>query len=155
MDKLTICDRCGSDACYVTEVNETIKNHFCYGCGFQTSTIMTKDSELLTEQMEMLPNLYKELMGEDETGKVWMPTYTNIPSQGMVFANGTNGNDWKWAAVKAIPVKEEEKTKYPIPGKKGKYYPYRMDMETLMEFEENNFMDALEYIGVFDSDLDS
>ena len=110
MDNLVICDRCGSDACYVTEVNETIKNHFCYGCGFQSSTVMTADSEFLKEQMETLPNLYKELMGEDESGKVWMPTSVNVPSQGMVFANGKNSSNWKWAAVKAIPVKEEEKT---------------------------------------------
>jgi len=155
MDKLTICDRCGSDACYVTEVNETIENHFCYGCGFQSSTVMTANSEFLKEQMETLPNLYKELMGEDETGKVWMPTSINVPSQGMVFANGKNSSNWKWAAVKAIPVKEEEKTKYPIPGKKGEYYPYRMDMGTLKEFEENDFMEALEYINVFDSNLES
>ena len=155
MDNLVLCERCGSDACYVTEVNETIKNHFCYGCGFQSSTVMTANSEFLKEQMETLPNLYKELMGEDESGKVWMPTSVNVPSQGMVFANGKNSSNWKWAAVKAIPVKEEEKTKYPNPHKKGEYYEWRMDMETLKEFEENDFIEALEYIGVFESNLDS
>ena len=38
MDKLTICPRCGSDACYIDEVNKDIKTHFCYGCGFQTNS---------------------------------------------------------------------------------------------------------------------
>jgi hypothetical protein len=75
----------------------------------------------------------------------------NLPTQGMVFANGPNASQWKWAAVKAIPVKEEEKSKYPIPGKKGQFYEYRMDMETLKEFEEKEYMDALEYIGVFNN----
>jgi hypothetical protein len=115
---------------------------------------MTADSELLKEQMETLPNLYKELMGEDESGKVWMPTTINVPSQGMVFANGSNSSNWKWAAVKAVPVKEEEKIKYPNPHKKGEYYEWRMDMNTLKEFEENDFIEALEYIGVFESNLD-
>jgi hypothetical protein len=115
---------------------------------------MTADSEFLKEQMETLPNLYKELMGEDESGKVWMPTTINVPSQGMVFANGSNSINWKWAAVKAVPVKEEEKTKYPNPHKKGEYYEWRMDMNTLKEFEEKDFIEALEYIGVFNSDLD-
>ena len=59
--------------------------------------------------------------------------------------------DWYWAAVKAIPVKEEEKSKYPIPGKKGEFYEYRMDMETLKEYEEKEYIDALEYIGVFEN----
>ena len=153
-DQLTKCDRCESiDGCYTTEVNETIKNYMCFSCGFQTSTIMTVDSEFLKEQMETLPNLYKELMGEDESGKVWMPTTINVPSQGMVFANGSSSSNWKWAAVKVVPVKEEEKTKYPIPHKKGEYYPYRMDMNTLKEFEEKDFIESLEYIGVFESNL--
>jgi hypothetical protein len=72
----------------------------------------------------------------------------------MVFANGKNSSNWKWAAVLAVPVKEEEAEKYPIPGKKGEYYKWRMDMNTLKEFEENDFIEALEYIGVFNSNLD-
>tara|TARA_B110000211_G_scaffold186440_1_gene211635 strand:+ start:155 stop:277 length:123 start_codon:yes stop_codon:yes gene_type:complete len=28
-DNLTTCDRCGSDACYVQEVNEKIKKTIC------------------------------------------------------------------------------------------------------------------------------
>jgi hypothetical protein len=112
---------------------------------------MMKNERYFEEQMELLPNLYKELMGEDEEGKIWMPSMVNLPKTGMVFANGKNAGEWKWAAVKAVEVTEEEKSKYPIPGKKDQYYEYRMAMETLEEFEENNYMDALEYIGVFEN----
>jgi hypothetical protein len=151
MDNLIVCDRCGGNACYVQEVNHNIKNYMCYGCGFQTNSLMKKGEKYFDEQVEILPNLYKELMGEDDDGKIWMPSMVNLPTQGMVFANGPNASQWKWAAVKAIPVKEEEKSKYPIPGKKGQFYEYRMDMETLKEFEEKEYMDALEYIGVFEN----
>ena len=115
MDNLIYCARCNSDACYVQEVNDKIKNYHCYGCGFQTNSLMMKNERYFKEQLELLPNLYKELMGEDYEGKIWMPSMVNLPKQGMVFANGKNGDDWKWAAVKAVPVKEEEKSKYPIP----------------------------------------
>jgi hypothetical protein len=151
MDNLMICSRCGSDACYTQEVNDKIKSYYCYGCGFQTNSLMMKNERYFEEQMELLPNLYKELMGEDEEGKIWMPSMVNLPKTGMVFANGRNASEWKWAAVKAVEVTEEEKSKYPIPGKKDEYYEYRMAMETLEEFEENNYMDALEYIGVFEN----
>ena len=154
MDNLIICERCGSDGCYVQEVNQDIKNYQCYGCGFMTNSIMKKDSQFLEEQMELLPNLYKELMGEDESGKVWMPSTINLPEKGMVFANGSNADNWKWAAVKSIPVLEDEKEKYPIPGKKGEFYKKRVDMDTLKEFEEGDYMEALDYIEVFDEDLD-
>ena len=145
MDNLTICNRCGSDACYVQEVNEQVKLHFCYGCGFQANSVMTRDSEFLKEQMETLPELYKELMGEDENGTIWMPSVVNLPDKGMVFADGTSSQNWRWAAVKAIPMPEEEKAKFK---EKGKEYDYKMDMTTLTHFPEREFMDALTYIGV-------
>ena len=149
MDNLVICDRCGSDACYVQEVNDEIKNYQCYGCGFITNSLLKKDTRFFDEQMELLPNLYKELMGEDEDGKIWMPSTVNMPSKGMIFANGKNSTDWKWAAVLAVPVTEEDKEKYPIPGKEGEFYEWRMDMTTMKEFEEKDYIEALDYIGIF------
>jgi hypothetical protein len=95
--------------------------------------------------MEVLPELYKELMGEDENGNIWMPSVVNIPDKGMVFADGSNGLQWQWAAVKAIPMSEEEKIKFK---EKGKDYDYKMDMATLKHYPERDFMDALSYIGV-------
>lgn len=145
MDNLTTCNRCGSDACYIQEVNENVKLHFCYGCGFQANTAMTRDSEFLQQQMEVLPELYKELMGEDENGTIWMPSVVNLPDKGMVFADGANGLNWRWAAVKATLMSEEEKTKFK---EKGKEYDYKMDMTTLTHFSERDFIEALSYIGV-------
>jgi len=147
-DKLTICDRCGSDGCYVTEVNQDINNYFCYGCGFQSNSLMREGELIMEEQMEILPELYKDLKYEDENGQVWFPSTINLPEKGMVFANGSTSKNWKWAAVKSVEVKEEEKEKYPIPGKKDKFYKNRMDMATMKMFEERDFIDALSYIGV-------
>jgi hypothetical protein len=145
MDNLTTCERCGSDACYVQEVNQDVKLYFCYGCGFQANTAMKRDTEFLQQQMEVLPELYKELMGEDDNGTIWMPSVVNLPDKGMVFADGTNSQNWNWAAVKATLMSEEEKTKFKG---KGKEYDYKMDMTTLTHFPENEFMEALTYIGV-------
>ena len=147
-DNLTTCDRCGSDACYIQEVNHEIKNYMCYGCGFITNSLMKKDEEFFEEQIQTLPELYKELMGEDEdTGLIWMPNTINLPNKGMVFADGKNGSNWAWAAVKAIPMPEDEKTKFK---EKGKDYKFKMDMENMKHYPEGDFMEALEYIGVFE-----
>jgi hypothetical protein len=51
----------------------------------------------------------------------------------MVFANGSNRDNWNWAGVKAIPDEE-----------KG----YKTDMSTIKYFEERDFMEALSYIEV-------
>ena len=147
MDNLIICDRCGSDACYVDEVNQDIKTYFCYGCGFQTNSLMKEGETFYENQVLVLPELYKDLMFKDGE-KVWFPSMINVPAKGMVFANGSSKNDWAWSATKAVPVQEEEKEKYPIPNKKGEYYEWRMDMSTMKNFPERDFMEALSYIGV-------
>jgi len=141
-DALKECSRCGSDACYSQEINKEISIELCYGCGFQSNTIMTSGSQFLSEQMELLPELYKELMDEEEeTGKIWMPTTVNLQDKGMVFADGTSRMNWRWAGVKAIPIPEEEK----LPNNDRSYKP---DMSTIKHFEERDFMEALSYIGV-------
>jgi hypothetical protein len=110
---------------------------------------MTEGSEFYKAQMEVLPELYKALAWTDpETKLIWLPQTINEPKQGMIFANGNEIENWKWAAVKAIPVTEEEKHKFPIPKQPGKFYEYRMDMETLQHFDERDFIEALDYIGL-------
>jgi hypothetical protein len=148
MDNLIICPRCESDACYVDEVSKDIKTHFCYGCGFQTNSLMKEEEEFYNQQIEFLPELYKDLIYTDENGLKWMPSAINVADKGMVFANGTSSNNWNWSAVKAVPVTEEEKEKYPIPNKEGEFYEWRMDMTTKSNFSERDFMDALSYIKV-------
>lgn len=64
-DELTDCTRCGSDACYKQEINKEIRIELCYGCGFQHNSIMKIGSELLEKQMELLPELYKELLDKE------------------------------------------------------------------------------------------
>jgi hypothetical protein len=147
MDKLINCPCCESDACYVDETTPNILTYFCYGCGLQTNSLMREGEEFYEQQISMLPELYKDLLNKDDDGNIWMPSSVNIPTQGMVFANGPSSSDWGWAAVKAVPVTDEEKSKYPIPNKKGEYYEWRMDMTTLQMFPERDFMEALSYIG--------
>ena len=87
-------------------------------------------------------------MINDKDGLIWMPTTINNPQNGMVFYNGTSVENAKWAAVKAVKVEETEKEKYPIKGKPGEFYEWRMDMTTMKAFEMKEFMDALEYINI-------
>lgn len=148
MDNLINCARCGSDACYVDEVNQDIKTYFCYGCGFQTNSLMKEGETFYEQQISIFPELYKDLLSKDDDGTIWMPSSVNLPTQGMIFANGSSSSDWGWAAVKAVPVLEDEKEKYPIPNKKGEYYEWRMDMTTLQMFSEHDYMEALSYIEV-------
>ena len=70
-----------------------------------------------------------------------MPSPVNLPEQGMVFANGPSGQEWGWAAVKAVELQEGDK-------RVREDQTHKMDMNSLQMFEERAFMDALSYIGV-------
>jgi hypothetical protein len=146
MDNLIICDRCGSDACMVDEVNQDIKTYMCFGCGFQSNSLMKEGEEFYKTQLQSLPELYKDLITEDKFGKKWMPSLINVTEKGMIFANGASSNDWKWSAVRSISVTEEEVAKDPILSKnKSKF---KMDMSTVKYFPERDFIEALSYIGI-------
>lgn len=147
-DNLITCPHCNSDACYVTENSPTIKTYSCFGCGFTTNSLMKEGEEFYNQQIEVLPDLYKDSIFEDKDGLKWMPTTINLPQNGMVFYNGTNKENAKWAGVKAVKVEETEKEKYPIKNKPGEFYEWRMDMTTMKSFEMKEFMEALSYIGV-------
>lgn len=141
MDNLTICPKCGSDACYTDEVNQNIKTYFCYGCGFQTNSLMKEGEEFYNEQIEYLPELYKDLIYTDEEGRKWMPSAINIQDKGMVFANGTSVENWNWSAVKSTPLQEGDK-------KINEDQTHKMDMKTKKDFPERDYMEALSYIGI-------
>ncbi len=126
-EKLTDCPRCTSNACSEMS-NGPVTIWICMGCGFTSNNTITSTN---VEQMETtLPELYKALRYIDEDGKYWYPNSVVLEDKAMVFAEGTTSTNWKWSAVQS---------------KDGK-----ADMTTKQEFEERDFMEALDYIGYFD-----
>ena len=148
-EEIINCPKSGGDLCYKVQVAPEIYNYMSISCGFWTNSFMTEDHEFYMQQMETLPELYKDLAWTDpETGLIWLPNTINNQEQGMVFANGTDASNWRWAAVRAIEIPKDEQKNHPIPGKPGEFMKYRMDMKNMKTFEERDYMDALSYIGV-------
>jgi hypothetical protein len=147
-DNLVICPKCGSDACYQTPINEFHSNYACFGCGYQTSDLIREGEFNFEEYDQSLPYLYVDIKHTDSEGRVWYPQSVNIENQGTVFAYGKNKEEWKWAGVLMTEVADDEKEKFKKPGTE-EYYTHKTDMKSLKLFERGNFMDALEYIGVF------
>ena len=63
----------------------------------------------------------------------------------MVFLDGSSKDQWKWAAVRAIPITRRRRKVKRFP----KDQTHKMDMKNLKHFAQNNFMDALEYIDFY------
>jgi hypothetical protein len=148
-EEIINCPKSGGDLCYKVQVAPEIYNYMSLSCGFWTNSFMTEGHEFYMQQMETLPELYKDLAWTDpQTGLIWLPNTINNPEQGMVFANGSTASNWKWAAVKAIEIPEQDKEKHPIPGKPGEFMKFKMDMKNMHLFEERDYIEALSYIGV-------
>jgi len=146
-DQLVECKRCGGNACYEQHIDENTTTWLCMGCGFTTSTMMLEESKLVADLMETSPELYKDLLFKDSDNRMWAPSTITLPGKGMVFIDGNNKENWKWKAVKAVPITEEDR--------KLKDYPkdqtHKMDMTNAKEFGQREFMDALEVIGFYEA----
>ena len=125
-EQLIDCPKCGSNAC--SEItNGVVTIWICMGCGFTSNNTITEEN--VTEMESTLPELYKALRFKDINGKYWYPNSVMLEDKSMVFAEGTTTDDWKWSAVQS----KEDKA----------------DMTTKKEFEQKDFMEALDYIGYF------
>lgn len=143
-DRIVECLHCERGSCYEQHIDEQTVTWLCLACGFQTSTMMTPDSPIVKTILESSPELYKDLMYTDENNHVWFPATITVPELGMIFLDGTSKEDWRWSAVKAIPItKEDRKTKkYP------KSQTLRMDVANKIQFQQNEFIVAMDFLGL-------
>lgn len=143
IDQLTKCPKCNEEgACYSIPISETKLGYWCMGCGFNTTDLMVEGMFDFEAYEETLPELYKDLKYTDEQKRVWYPTTINEKG-GTVFVNGTSKEDWHWAAIKTVPLTEEE-AKEP----KYKGQTYKSDPKTLANFGKD-FIEACDYVGLF------
>ena len=143
-DEMIICPKCKCDGCYVTPINETKNNYFCWGCGFQTNDLMVEGEFDFEQYEETLPELYKDIKYVDAEKRVWYPISINIPDKGTIFLSGKSVEEVQWSAIKVISLTEEEKTQ---PKYKG--LSYKSDAKSMKHFGED-FIEACDYVGVFD-----
>lgn len=144
-DKLIECPHCGRGSCYEQQISEELTTYFCMSCGFQTNSEMKEGSLMVKNVLEHAPELYKDLMYKDEKGLIWFPATVTVPEKGMVFLDGTSKDNWKWSAVKAVEITKEERKKK----KYSKDQKYRMQTEAITQFNQNEFIIALDFIGLF------
>jgi hypothetical protein len=145
-DKMSICPKCGCDGCYVSPINETKNNYFCWGCGFQTNDLMVEGEFDFAQYEETMPELYKDIKYVDEQKRVWYPISINLPDKGTVFISGKSTEEVQWSAIKVVPLTEEEK-KQP----KYKNLKYKSDAKSLKHFGDD-FIEACDYMGMFDKE---
>lgn len=145
-DELVECSHCGSDACYKKTTKRTT-SWTCFTCGFATNTGYTENSATVKQMLNSTAELLRDITDVID-GFVWMPQVIQLKGKGIVFPDGKTKDDWQWAAMKSVPVLEEEKEKFGGA-------EYKMDKDSIQYFHRLNYMDALEYIGFFDYNINN
>ena len=147
---LITCPCCGSDACSKTS-SEGNEVYLCWTCGMTTTSELVDGSDFERENYSQTAELIKDLK-QVHNNLAWYPKVINLQENGMVFPEWNKRvKDWYWAAVKAVPIPEEEKEKYPDPNNKGEFYKFKMDIKNIKRYDKMCFMDAAEQIGMFES----
>lgn len=148
-DQLKDCPCGRSNACYEQQVEKDLTTWLCFGCGKSSSSVMKQGTPPVLQAIESAPELYKDIVYIDKDDQVWFPSTITLPNKGMVFVDGTSADNWRWAAVTAVEIREEDKANFP----KGQ--THKMDMKNIKYFAERDFMDALSEIGFFDIEVAS
>ena len=144
------CPCCESDACSKTTSQDGSDIYLCWTCGMTTNSLMEDGSDFEKENYSQTAEIIKDLK-QVHDNLAWYPKVINLQENGMVFPEWNKRvKDWYWAAVKAIPVAEEEKEKYPDPNNEGEFYKFRMDIKNIKRYDKLCFMDAAEEIGMFE-----
>ncbi len=145
------CPHCGSSNCFREDYDhgETpVSAYLCVSCGYTSTTLHKADSEFIKTYELSLPELFRDLKFIDSESNVWYPIVLNFPTLGVIFPDGTSTLNWSWRAVPVVPVDEDEKNKYPIPGEEGKYYETKADMDGSRLYPQGQFYEACKFLGI-------
>ena len=124
-----------------------VESRICMESGYTTTEQFKIGSqEALDYENAGMTEFMRAVKFSDETlGTIWYPAF--IQMQGaMLYCeqldNSSNSLIWKVARV--VNVTDEERSKYPIPGKENEYYSSRLDVENALSFEKFQFKAALD-----------
>lgn len=136
-DKITTCKRCSGAFCYEQALPDNVTSWLCMNCGFTTVSTMKVGSEQVKSLYNTLPDLYKDLLHEDDQSLVWAPATITVPEVGMVFIDGTNAKNYNWTFAPIIPIAKKDRKKY------SKGQTHRVDMSSAQSFGPFEFINAM------------
>ena len=150
MERVIDCPLCyDQDRCF-EDVQETFSSYMCFNCGFMSNSNYTDEN---MDKIQQTSQLVKDLSVKDYDRNIWWyPSVVNMGKLGIIFPEGSIDN-WVWKFASVVKVDEEDKEKYPVPGKDGEYYTERLDVENAAEFGQYEFLHACRTMGIVNDEM--
>ena len=122
------------------------ESRMCMVTGYTTSELYKFNSPDIEKIEESTSKFIKEMRYEDKVlAQYWyLTTITTL--DGIVYPEG-NKDHYEWVFSPVIQLTEEEKKKYPVPGKKNEFYETRVGIEHSQRFQSHNFLGACKSLG--------
>lgn len=134
-----------NNLCVLEEVDtETgITSYMCMESGWTTSDVMKIGSEAIDMFESNCSQLMKDARIDDhDRGLSWFPTFIQMPTC-MLYCAGSSVNNLRWEVAKVVPVSEDEGSLYPMPGRPGEYYSFKLDVDSANQYDKLDFDSAL------------
>jgi len=140
----------GSEKCFYEVDAAGNESYLCMSTGFTTNSVFKKDSEELKTALGRSPKLISDLQFHDEERNlIWFPVVLNMGKRGMIYPQGSKDN-WSWKYASIIDISKEEQKDYPIPGKDGKFYETKLDVDNALTYENTQFIQACDDMGILE-----
>tara|TARA_R100001129_G_scaffold74028_1_gene50555 strand:- start:1461 stop:1928 length:468 start_codon:yes stop_codon:yes gene_type:complete len=131
----------------VIEESNGIETRICIETGFTTNSEYKVGSEKIEEFEKTTAELIRNLRYTDEElGQYWYPT-TVMFTHGIIYPEG-NLTDWQWVFAPVVKLTEEERKKYPVPGKDGEYYETRIAIDKAERYGHKDFKTVCKRVGL-------
>lgn len=120
--------------------NNGMEHRLCMESGYTNHTSWIEGSEELNRFDSSVTSLMRDLKHKDSAGSVWYPL--SISTQKLIFYPAGSLQEWGWMLTPVKELSEEERVKYPVPGKEGVFYDRILDFENSEVFTPEQFPDA-------------
>ena len=139
----------GNKHCFYHKDDKTgIESYLCMTSGYTSTSLFVKGSESCKKAIENSPPLVVDLQQYDpERNLIWLPVVLNMGKLGIIWPEG-HKDKWYWKFANMVDIPKEEQKDYPIPGEEGKFYENKLDIENVMTYESNQFLQACMDMGV-------
>jgi hypothetical protein len=131
--------------CVIIEVDEqsNTTSYICMESGYVSNTMFEFESPAQLQYHDTVSQLMRDLSKvDDERNLVWYPAFMQTPA-GMLYLAGDAIEDAHWEVAPVIPISEQDKEKYPVPGKEGKYFQSRAATELADKYDSQDFEAAM------------
>jgi hypothetical protein len=131
--------------CVVDEANQhnNTVSYLCMESGFTSHEKLIEGTEFQEKyEMHLTELMITCKILDEETNRAWYPTFMQMPG-GMLYAEGKSPKFWQWKVARIIPIIGEERLQYPMPGKENEYHTSRLDVESALTYDKDDFATAL------------